>query len=72
MYDTALAYVAYGPQVNSKLLPSAAITFSDRTPFLEREDKWHFIGSASKMFPGKRLFAKELYNNPCLMFNPEL
>lgn len=57
------------------LIPSPAITFSDRTPFLEGEDKRLFIEFASKMLrwlPEERLTAKELYNDPWLNFKPKL
>lgn len=58
-----------------KLPPSEAITFSNRTPFLQGEDKRLFIEFASKMLrwlPEDRLTAKELYNDPWLNFRPEV
>lgn len=57
-----------------KLLPSEAITFSNRTPFLHGEDK-RLIEIVSKMLrwlPEDRLTAKELYNDPWLAFRPEV
>lgn len=54
-----------------KLAPSAALTLSDLTPFLQGEDKRLFIEFASKMLrwlPEDRLTAKELYSDPWLNF----
>lgn len=58
-----------------ELIPSPAVTFSNRTPFLGGEDKRLFIEFASKMLrwlPEERPTAKELYNDPWLNFRPEI
>lgn len=57
-----------------ELIPSKAITFSDRTTVIQGEDKRLFIEFASKMLrwlPENRLSAKELYLDPWLNFEPE-
>ncbi|KAL9103145.1 MAG: hypothetical protein Q9163_001789 [Psora crenata] len=68
-------YNAQGEFRYSKLIPSPAITFSNRTPFLQGEDKRLFIEFASKMLrwlPEDRLTAIELYDDPWLSLKPEI